>query len=63
MTWRRRSSPHSGDHTFLDKDGADVWIENCLQCGYEAVLKKVDGKLQIVKPIEKLDVRQAVMSR
>ncbi len=63
MIWRIRSCPHCGGDTFLDKDGHNIWVENCLQCGYDAVLKKVHSKLQVVKPVEKLDARRAIRSR
>jgi hypothetical protein len=63
MIWRIRGCPHCGGDTFLDKDGFNVWIENCLQCGYDAVLKKVDSKPHLVRLPEKKDVQQVVRSR
>ena len=63
MTWILRGCPHCGGDTFLSKDMDDSWFENCLQCGYDAVKKKVDGKLQVVKPTKKQHVRQLVRPR
>jgi predicted nucleic acid-binding Zn ribbon protein len=62
MIWRIKSCPHCGGDTFLNKDISNIWVENCLQCGYEAVLKTADNKLQKVRPVEKVDVRQAIRS-
>lgn len=44
MTWRIEGCRRCGGDTFLDKDLNDVWFESCLQCGYDAVLKKFDSK-------------------
>jgi len=63
MTWKLRGCPHCGGDTFLSKDMDNVWVENCLQCGYEAVKNTVVGKLQAVKPNKKPYVRQLVRSR
>lgn len=63
MTWRIKGCPHCGGDVFLDKDVNHVWVENCLQCGYDAVLKEVDSKQQVVKPAEKPDVLQTIRYR
>lgn len=63
MSWRLRGCRHCGGDTFLDKDLNDVWNESCLQCGYDAVLMEIDNKLEVVKPLIMLDVRQVIKSR
>jgi len=62
MTWILRGCPHCGGDTFLSKDIDNSWFENCLQCGYEAVKKKANGKPQVVEPIKKLYVQQLFRS-
>jgi Zn ribbon nucleic-acid-binding protein len=63
MAWRFRSCPHCGGDTFLVKDIDDIWVENCLQCGYEADKNKRNEKLQIVKPLKRRSVRQLARLR
>ncbi len=63
MTWILRGCPHCGGDTFLTKDEGKSWFENCLQCGYEAEKKLVDGKLQTVGPLIKQRNHQLVRSR
>lgn len=50
MTWILKGCPHCGGDTFLSKDTGNVQVENCLQCGYDAVKQKGDSKLHVVKP-------------
>jgi len=45
--------PHCGDGTFLVKDIDNIWVENCLQCGYEADKYKAVEKPQTIKPFTK----------
>jgi hypothetical protein len=60
MTWNIKSCPHCGGDTFLSKDVDNLWVENCLQCGYDDVKKKVYGKPQAIKPMRKKYLRQLV---
>jgi hypothetical protein len=63
MAWRFRSCPHCGGDTFLGKDVDNIWVENCLQCGYDADRKKADGKLKGVKPLSKRYLQQLARFR
>jgi len=59
MTWRLRGCPRCGGDIRLYEDENRDWVKNCLQCGYDAVLKMiVDWQMPVAIPVEKPDVRQ-----
>jgi predicted nucleic acid-binding Zn-ribbon protein len=50
MSWKLRGCPHCGGDILLYEDVNKTWVENCLQCGYNAVLKKAGWQLRVIKP-------------
>ena len=45
MTWRIGGCPRCSGDMFLDKDVNNVWVETCLQCGFESILKQFDADI------------------
>jgi hypothetical protein len=62
MAWKLRGCPHCGGDISLDEDMNKNRIENCLQCGYEAVLKTCDWQLLVFKPVDELNAREPKQS-